>query len=266
MRVEIITVWYNEEFFAEFFLNHYWWADRIHILLDSDTNDMTELVARQYPNVSIEYIRFPEGFDDYLKASYIVAKFDSLTDADYIMLPDADEFIFCYDLDKPVKEHLAETRKDIYFVNLWQIYKHESEQELDPGLPVPQQRRHGDSDMSNLLNQVYIKPIVIKGGSNIALSTGNHGIKYGDVHVHWPEKVDSQLDAANVAYERHTMLQGAHWRLADLEEAIKRRVLNRRPRVSANNIAHGLTLNYVDVTEQDILDEYERHKHDPALF
>lgn len=266
MRVEVITVWYNEEFLAEYFLNHYSWADKIHILIDKDTNDLTESIARTYSNTSIEYINFPDGLDDILKAHYILTKYESIVEAHYVIIADADEFVFCYDTNKPVKQHLYETQKNIYFVNLWQIYKHHSDKALDPILPIPFQRKHGDPNMEDPLNQVYIKPMIIKSQQDIILSTGNHGVMYKDVDVFWPDKDNNLLDQANVAYQKTDMLQGAHWRLVDINETINRRINNRKSRISGNNVKHGLTLEYLQITENDILREYELHKYDPVLF
>ena len=59
MKIVLITMWYNEEFLAPFFLNHYKWVDKIHILLDADTDDNTEAIATGYSNVLIEHFNFP---------------------------------------------------------------------------------------------------------------------------------------------------------------------------------------------------------------
>ena len=60
MRIELITMWYNEEFLAPFFLNHYSWVDKIHIILTPVPTDRTEAIAKRYPNVEIEYFWFPD--------------------------------------------------------------------------------------------------------------------------------------------------------------------------------------------------------------
>ena len=261
MKVDIITVWYNEEFFSEYFLNHYSWADNIHILLDNDTNDLSEPIAKLYPNTVIEHINFPDGFDDSLKAFYITSKYNSITEADYIIIADADEFIFCYDLSKTVLHHLCESNKDVYFVNLWQIYKHESEVDLDPALPVYQQRKHGDPNME--ANQLYIKPMIIRSGGNLEVGVGHHSIKYNGNYLRWS---DIEHNNINVAYTINDMFQGSHWRLVDIQETINRRINNRKQRLSQYNIINGFTTDYLNVTEDDIFKEYEMHKHDPVLF
>lgn len=125
MRIELITMWYNEEFLAPFFLNHYSWVDKIHLILDADTTDRTEAIARQYPNVEIEQFRFPDMMNDILKVNKFNEKYRSLKDAEYVILADSDEFIFCNHVKKPVRDHIEATMKDVYFVNLWQVYKHE---------------------------------------------------------------------------------------------------------------------------------------------
>ena len=39
MKVIVISRWYNEEFFAPFFLNHYAWADEVIILLEKTSTE-----------------------------------------------------------------------------------------------------------------------------------------------------------------------------------------------------------------------------------
>ncbi len=41
IKISVISVWYNEEKLAPFFLEHYRFADAIHIAVDADTCDGT---------------------------------------------------------------------------------------------------------------------------------------------------------------------------------------------------------------------------------
>jgi 2-polyprenyl-3-methyl-5-hydroxy-6-metoxy-1,4-benzoquinol methylase len=266
MRIELITMWYNEEFFAPFFLNHYSWVDKIHILLDADTNDRTESVAREYPNVEVQPVRFPDMMDDILKAETISHKYRTLMEADYVIVADSDEFIFCNQIEKPVRLHLENTRKDVYFANLWQIYEHENDPPLDANRAVAAQRRHGDPDMDDPFNITYIKPAIVKARQNLHWTPGNHELVYAGHSLCWNTRNAQTFRSLNVSVERREMLQGAHWRLVDLKETIKRRIVNRKQRQSKVNLARGLTIQYHHITEEDIVQEYHSNKRRPIVL
>ena len=266
MRIELITMWYNEEFLAPFFLNHYSWVTKIHILLDADTTDRTEAIAKLYPNVVLEHFRFPDMMDDILKVKKFNEKYRSLTQADYVILVDSDEFIFCNYLSKPVRDHLEATMKDVYFVNLWQVYKHEKDPTLDPDTPVFLQRRHGDSNMFDPFNILYVKPIVVKGHKDIAWTPGNHELIYNGKSLIWITRNTDNFAKLNVSTTKEEMLQGAHWKLVDLDKTIIRRIRNRKERQSQTNLSKGLTYQYHAITEDEIIKEYNDHKNDPEVI
>lgn len=265
MNIQLITFWYNEEFIAPFFLKHYDWVDKIHVILDDDTNDKTEAIARSYPNVSIERFRFPDKLDDIIKSTVISSKYHSLANADYVLVVDSDEFIFPWEPTDSVKEHLRVTSQDIYFVNLWQIYQHETDQPLDPERPVWQQRCHGDPDMENVANSAYLKPIVVRSGLDLFWGIGNHYVVHNGVQLEWASRDSASLLPYRVATERSQMLQGAHWRLPDLEQTIRRRVLNRKLRHSQVNRDRGLGAHQYEVTVESIQQEFDAHKQDPLV-
>ncbi len=266
MNIQLITFWYNEAFLAPFFLNHYNWVDRIHIILDDDTDDDTETIALRYPNVSLERFRFPDKMDDIIKSAVISNKYQTLTDADYVVVVDSDEFIFCWEPTDPVRLHLQKTGLDIYFVNLWQIYQHETDQPLDPALPVWQQRCHGDPDMESVANTAYLKPIVVGGGLDLFWGIGNHYVVHNGIKLEWSSRELKDRLPYSVACERSLMLQGAHWRLPDLEQSITRRILHRKQRQSQVNLDRGLTAHHHEVTEESIRQEFNAHKQDPVVF
>ena len=117
---------------------------------------------------------FPAMMDDIIKSALISAQYGNNLDADYVMIVDSDEFIFPYYVSTTVKEHLKSTHIDVYFVNLWQIFKHETDQPLDQLIPVCLQRRHGDPNMSKPDNIGYLKPMVVRCGLDIFWGIGNH--------------------------------------------------------------------------------------------
>ena len=266
MNIQLITMWYNEEFLAPFFLNHYSWVDTIHIILDADTDDATESIARQYPNVQIHRFSFPDMMDDIIKSSVISQQYAFIRNADYVIIVDSDEFIFPFDLSTTVRDHLQLMPNDIYFVNLWQIYKHENDLPLDSSVPVFLQRRHGDPDMERPDNIGYLKPIVLRGGLNLFWGIGNHYVVYQGLKLEWDARHRVPEIPLTVAIDKQGMLQGAHWRLVDLDETIKRRIRHRRDRQSSVNLDRGLTAQYHGITEAEIVAEYERHKHDPIVI
>jgi O-antigen biosynthesis protein len=267
MKIELITMWYNEELLAPFFLNHYSWVDKIHILLTPAPNDRTEAIVKRYPNVEIEYFRFPDDkIDDILKIDKFNEKYRSCTEADYVILVDSDEFIFCDQINKPVRSHLEASMKDVYFVNFWQIYKHEQDLPLDPKLPVVYQRRHGDPDMFTPFNILYVKPVVVKGRLDIAWTPGNHELIYQDKSLFWRTRNTDEFSRMNISTTKREMLQGAHWRLVDLDETIARRIGNRKNRISQNNLSKGLGVQNFNITEEDIIKEYNDHKNDPEVI
>ncbi|GHV52140.1 hypothetical protein FACS1894206_00380 [Deltaproteobacteria bacterium] len=250
MSLEIITMWYNEEFLAPYFLRHYAWADRITLLYDVDSTDHCLLIAKSCPNVSVQPFRFPDMMDEELKRDRINAAYKQVR-CDYALAVDADEFVFCkegdvfhYDLRPFLAANAA---YDLFCVSLYQIYRHEDDAPLNPDLPAVPQRRHGDPNMTGV-NALYNKPILARAGMAMAWTIGCHGIT---------------LEKGRLA--PHS-LPGAHWAMADSAFAVERRVKNRRLRQSRNNLEKGMTWQHHHVTEQSVLEECARHTRDPQLF
>ncbi len=267
LTVELITIWYNEEFLAPFFLNHYSWVDKIHLLIDADTNDGTAEIAGRYPNVEITYVEFPDMMDDQLKANQFNSVYRSIVGADYVIVVDSDEFVFCNQIEKPVKTHIGETLKDVYFVHLWQIYDHESDLPPDPSVSVPLQRRHGDPNIrNNATNLSYVKPCIVKGGLNIVFDVGNHQLQYDDVRISIFGRNTQEMIRKNVTVRPVDTLQGSHWKLVGLERTIKRRITDRKLRQSKNNLKNNFSYQYHDVTEDEIIREYEANKNNPVVI
>lgn len=260
-----MTMWYNEEFLAPFFLNHYAWVDKIHILLDADTNDNTEQIIRKYDNTEIEYFKFPDMMDDLLKVDAFNNKYKTI-DADYVILVDSDEFIFSNIISKPVRSHINETCKDVYFVNLWQVYKHETDLPLDPSLPIAIQRRHGLPDLQHREYFYYIKPAVVRSGKDLSWGVGNHELTYERTKLQWWTSDIQAMKDLNVSTEKHEMLQGAHWRIVDLYQALKRKINNRKQRQSQVNLTNGLSGHYHNITYHDIVNEYYDNLQNPIVI
>jgi len=262
VNIQLITMWYNEAFLAPFFLKHYAWVDKIHILLDADTDDSTEEVAARYPNVSIERFTFPDMMDDLIKSRKINEKYRSITDADYVIVVDSDEFITCNRLADSVKDHIISKDKNLYFSTLWQVYQHEDDNRLDAAKPVLQQRRHGDPTIANC----NIKPTVARAGLDIVWGVGNHAVVLNGQHMSWLTPNMDVMAEHKVSVLPADMLQGAHWRLFDLEEVITRRTRNRSARQSLVNLTTNLSSHLHKASAAAVIAEFNRMKTSPIVL
>ncbi len=262
MNIQLITVWYNEAFLAPFFLKHYAWVDKIHILLDADTDDSTEEVAARYPNVSIERFTFPDMMDDLIKSRKINEKHRSITDADYVIVVDSDEFIACNCLTDSVKNHIITKDKNLYFATLWQVYQHEDDASLDAVRPAICQRQHGDPTIANC----NIKPVVARAGLDMVWGVGNHAVVLNGQHMSWLTPNVDVMTEHKVSVMPADMLQGAHWRLFDLDEVITRRTRNRSNRQSLVNLSTNLSSHLHKASAADVIAEFNRMKISPLVL
>jgi hypothetical protein len=252
MKVEIITMWYNEEFLAPYFLRHYSWADKISLLYDLDSTDNSLALAEACPNVHIIPFRFPDMMDDEIKMNLINKQYSG-TECDYVLSVDADEFAFYkhgeefrYDL-RPILE--THDNCDLFRIALYTIYRHSEDSDLDPSLPAIPQRRHG---VQNILADItYIKPILVRAGLHVTWGVGCHNIFFAKQHE--PDIFP------------HFLL-GAHWVMADPAFAVERRIKNRRERQSKNNLTKGMTIQHHHVTVASLISAFARHANDPLLF
>lgn len=262
MNIEIITAWYNEEFLAPFFLNHYAFADRIHILLDADTDDNTLREIAKAPNTSVQTIRYPDGFDDSIKIAKIMDVYKTIREG-WVFAVDSDEFLFPLPCGTTVREALAqETLSDIIFAQMWQVYRHRDDRDLDPGSPPVPQRRHGDPNVTEGLNALYTKPAIVRAGLNIQWRVGCHGLRY--------PKPKNKIARLFYRFRSRPVISarkfyGAHWAMADPLFCIDRRK-GRKGRLSQDNLDKGHGYHYLDDTEGSIRRELDAHLDDPLLF
>ena len=246
MNIQVVTFWYNESFLSPFFLNHYRYVDRIHVILDLDTNDQTQEICKRYPNVVVQGFRFPEGFDDIIKMTEMESVYRTLH-CDWVYIVDADEFLFPFPLGSDPRAFLEkEAESDLLYSVMWQVYRHETDADLDPGLPTVEQRRHGDTNVSRGVNKGYRKPNVIRAGLKPNWSTGCHACFPNE-----PMRVSTNY------------MRGTHWAMADACFAARRR-LQFQKRLSRTNRDLGLGIR--DETSDQLLAECQRHLEDPQLF
>ncbi len=249
MEIKILTMWYNEEFLAPFFLSHYDYVDKIHVLLDSDTNDKTEEILKQSRKVEIEMITFPDMMDDQIKADHINRAAKQIK-TDWLYVLDTDEFIFPSGFENPRKFlYRIHDSANVVMAKMWQVYRHAKDSDLDINKkPVITQRRCGDPNREVGINAAYCKPIILKAPIEFDLLYGNHKI-IGDNYKLAEEFFD-----------------GAHWAMADKCFAIDRRIKGRKERQSQHNLETGMTYHQHNITEESLLQEIKDHENDPILF
>lgn len=246
-------MWYNEEFLAPFFLNHYSYADQITIILDADTNDNSESIVKRYPNTKIVNFKFPDMMDDEIKSRIITEQYVK-SKHNWVLAVDADEFVFykknscfIYNLNRYLNQY---SNYDLIKVAFYQIYKNIIDKKLDSTIDTVPQRRHGDPNIFSEHNKLYLKPILVKTGLQIKWDPGCHFLKNNNSKI---------LVSDNILF-------GAHWAMADEEFVFSRRIKNRRERQSKNNIEKQMTVQHHNVTVKSIMEEFIMHYNDPQVF
>ncbi len=255
MIVNLITFMYNEQFLLPFFLKHYDWVDKINVIYDQDSNDMTLNILKSYSKVNIIPFKFPNMMNDVLKVKKINKVYKNLRNCDWILLVDADEFIF---IDKSVLEKLT---IPVANVKLFNVYRHYSEKDLDPNKPIKEQRRHG------FLDERYNKPIIVKPGLDIFWGVGNHTInKPSGTSAYFLGKMKKIIFRKRFIEAHDCGIIGAHWANADPCFCVERRIKGRRDRQSHFNLKHNLTYQHHNIRVEDVLAECKMHEKDPVVF
>lgn len=247
ISVSVLTRWCNDAALAPFFLNHYAWADEIVVLLNSDTTDNTRQIIGRYRNARIVEFEFTNGFNG-REANELINNVAAELQSDWIIAVDADEFVFLADGREP-REALAEADGNLMYADFWQIYRHRTELDLDPSLPALWLRRHGDPNRTAGGNANYQKPIIVKAGLGVWWGVGLHN--YAE---------NPRVRVASIRFD------GAHWRMADPDLAVARRLRGRRENVSAEDIENRWSFDNFDITESEIRTECAAHLDDPQLF
>ena len=248
MKVSIFSTWYNEADMAPYFLENYAWADEIIILLDDATTDRSREIAEDYKNVQIKQCATPGGLIDDGYLVFLKNCWARSIKADWVISVDADELIIP-PVDGDIKRVLAEASGNLIYLHLWQVWRNETEKDLDPTLPAIWQRRYGDPNRNRGENGTYKKPVIFKPEIEIMWYPGQHRIQ--------PNRKVRISDC---------VFDGAHWSMADVEMAVRRRIGGRRDRLSMANYANRWGYQWFDITEKQIRIECEKHLHDLRLF
>ncbi len=256
MRIFPLCMVYNEEKILPFFLRHYEHLPEIHVLFETDSDDRSYEILTAHPKVKIEKIHIAGGIDDVEKVKIVNQAIYARRYADWLYILDSDELIF------PAKgedDTYFLARQDASGYNvvmafMYQVYRHETDADLDPSRPPIPQRMHGDPDVFSTkqeenrdCNAHYIKPIVIKPASGIQYAPGNHLI----------------LDSADVNLSSDDYV-GAHFQMCDPTIAIHRR-MQRKARMSEVNKKYGFGFQHHHIDAEWILAECAKHLHDPLI-
>lgn len=248
MKIHVLTMWHNEAALTPFFLSHYSYADKIKIVMGSDTTDETREICARHPNVEIINIEFPGGL---LDDDFKIAVFNAMVaveDCDWLLALDADEFIVPLGWTpeaggQGVREYLAQADGNLLWATMYQVYQHNTEGPLNPEQPAFEQRRHGNPKPH------HIKPVVVKPGPHLRWAVGNH---------HFLPHPQIREGAGGFG--------GTHWAYADADLAIARYITGRQKRMSPANLEKRHGWHTFELTPDSIREECRAHENDPLLF
>lgn len=242
VKITVISHFYNEELLAPLFLRHYRDVDEIHILLETDTNDNTrELLSRQ-PNVIVKDVHSSGGNDAREMLNHYNAEISTVKDG-WVYLVDADEFIFP-EYFEDAQTFLERQTADVVMTYLPFVYRHISDSDIDYNKEVIPQRVHGVNGGKENLDWI-IKPCVFRATCGYVLAIGNH----------------TYVGEHSQSAERYV---GAHWKLADPEIAIRRRLSN-KARMSIANRKRGYCNHEYYITQERIEKTLNRRLNFPVI-
>ena len=246
--ITVVSRWCNDEMIAPFFLDHYSYADEIIILLSQETTDNSKETISNYPNTRIVEFEYTNGIFDGKESTDQMESVINQVTTNWIIAVDADEFVWPNGF-KDIREVLCDIDENIIYADMWQVYRHRTEMDLDPTLKAIWLRRHGDPNRTDGENARYCKPIVFRSGLNLKWGIGFHDFELNPI--------------VQISKER---FDGAHWMMADPELAIVRRLRGRKEKVSKRNIKNKWSNNNFDITEEEIKRICNEHLDDPQLF
>jgi hypothetical protein len=246
MKLIAITWLHNDAMIAPFIMSHYAFADKMIVMVDDRTTDSSAEIASRYPNAQIMPF-----FSDKANCKVCTDAVNNVMkglDCDWIINTCNDEFAFPKN-GADWRETLSSVSGNVVYVDMWQVYRHRTDSDLDPSKPAIYQRRHGDPNRDTGINAAYKKPMIVAPGCGIEFTIGFHSCKPNNNIV--------------VAEKR---FDGAHWIMADPALAIARRMRGTRANQNSMNLSAGWGYQHFDVDERRILRECEEHLDDPQLF
>ncbi|HXC36942.1 MAG TPA: glycosyltransferase family 2 protein [Candidatus Acidoferrales bacterium] len=249
LKIEVITMMYNEAVFAPLFVRHYApWIDKLTVFYSESsdgTRDELERAAKEcgLKSLAIIPVEFPDGFDDTLKIANINQAVRN-SSAKFVVCVDADEFVhpWPFETTDPRAELQKETA-NVIRCRMFQVYRHVTDTDIDPARPPLFQRRHGASDE---FQKFYDKPCIVRPDSGVQFMIGCH-----IVTTPYPES--------------RTQWGGAHWGKAD-DFCLGRYLRDRRDRLSKTNRERDYGTHLATETEERLRAELKAHENDPQLF
>lgn len=240
--ITVITHWYNEELLAPLFFNHYKDCDYVIVLLDADTNDSTMEIALRFPNVIIKDVHCEDGMDNVQMLKNINDEILRVKDG-WIYMVDADEFIFPECNEDP-REFLSRQTAEVVNCLYFHVYRHVTDADINYSLPPIPQRTHAMEGGPEHKNW-FLKPSVFRAEAKVQLTIGNH--KFKGEH--------------SISGEKYI---GAHWKQADPEICIPRRLSNK---VRHSQHDHKKRWGYHDfsVTEEGLRKQLDERANYPQL-
>jgi hypothetical protein len=235
MKVSVISAWAPVEPFAPYFARHYEWADRILALVGPGP-----WTGPKFPNVELRGVDYTtDRFSEYRKRDVLNETLRGL-DSDWVLVVDADEYIFALDSRSKPTENLRpfltgiEACANVVETRLLNVFRNIKDVDLNPDRPPLFQRRHGTRDVDPL----YVKPLCVKPTAGIRLKSGQHQL-FSDPRIRKSAKT----------------LSGVHWKYSDVSIAIERK-----------RIRDGLLHHLERWNEPDPAAVIARHGDDPKLF
>jgi len=251
MKISVITAWGSEPQLAPYFCRHYAFADEIIVLMGPGICDDTVKACKLFDNVRIHGVEYPGNkWDMYVKQDALTETAHAV-DADWVILVDADEFVFpddVYILNNPmwfpfeydVKKYLSTIDGNVVMAAMWHVYRNVKDKDLDPTKPPLFQRRYGDLEIEHH----YVKPIVVKPRES---------------HIKWHIGAHRYFDNEFIKVSQKRFM-GVHWHWADVDMAIARHNMVSERIIKAQQWLTD------PVNEQVIRDRCEAHENDPRLF
>lgn len=237
--ITVISVWRDEEFLAPFFLNHYSFADKIIVFVDTNTVDGTVDFLRQHSLVEVRSISMPDGLSDRIKMDTLSNCYKEIKEG-WVIIVDSDEFVL---LPEPLSDDF-----DVYFSETTEVYRHHTDVDLNPSLPTVPQRRFGIRQKDhNPPGCITGKPNLVKAGLEVGWGLGAHTI-YGNCNINFGST------------------EMSHWQMAD-PEIMKRRHSKRYSQLSAENRANGWGISTSRFEQSGYIEKIAQlHKNDPQVF
>lgn len=167
MKIVVVTLTYNEEVILPFFLRHYErFVERI-IIYDSGSTDRTLEIARAHPLVELRDRKPTNGEIDDLENIRLKNTAWKDCGADWVMVVDADEFLFHPDMRAFLNE-CDRQKKNLVQSECWQMVG----DKIPSGGLLTEQITTGVRDEHTIL--FYDKTLIFKPETNLAYVAGCH--------------------------------------------------------------------------------------------